>query len=151
MTITGHFPAFAVVLPLLAAPIIAVIRHRHTAWVIALIVCWAAFGMSVHMLITALSSGPFSYVLGGWEPPIGIEYRIDVFNAFILSIVSGVGALCAIYARASVDREIAHASQTLFYTMYLLVIAGLMGITITGDAFNAFVFLEIAFKNFAPY
>ena len=144
MTVTVHFPALAIVLPLIAAPTIAVLRHRHTAWAVALLVCWAAFGMSVHMLITALSSGPFSYALGGWEPPIGIEYRIDAFNAFILSIVSGVGALCAIYARASVVREIAHTSQTLFYTMYLLVISGLMGITITGDAFNAFVFLEIS-------
>ena len=32
----------------------------------------------------------------------------------------------------------------LFYTMFLLCLAGLLGITITGDAFNIFVFLEIS-------
>jgi multicomponent Na+:H+ antiporter subunit D len=31
-----------------------------------------------------------------------------------------------------------------FYALFLLAFAGLMGITLTGDAFNVFVFLEIS-------
>src|SRR5690606_37231624 len=34
--------------------------------------------------------------------------------------------------------------QPLFYTAFLLCIAGLLGVTITGDAFNVFVFFEIS-------
>ena len=36
------------------------------------------------------------------------------------------------------------ARQAWFYCMYLLCLTGLLGITVTGDAFNAFVFLEIS-------
>ena len=32
----------------------------------------------------------------------------------------------------------------LFYTMFVLCLAGLLGIAATGDAFNLFVFLEIS-------
>ncbi len=40
--------------------------------------------------------------------------------------------------------EIDWHAQAWFYTMYLLCLTGLLGITVTGDAFNVFVFLEIS-------
>ncbi len=48
------------------------------------------------------------------------------------------------FARRSVGFEIAEDRQAWFYCMYLLCLAGLLGIAVTGDAFNAFVFLEIS-------
>jgi multicomponent Na+:H+ antiporter subunit D len=91
-----------------------------------------------------LTEGPVSYHLGGWPPPWGIEYRVDVLSAFVLLLVSGVGAAMMPFARRSVAYEIDGDKQAWFYTMYLLCLAGLLGITITGDAFNAFVFLEVS-------
>ena len=40
--------------------------------------------------------------------------------------------------------EVDGERQAWFYAMYLLCLTGLLGIAITGDAFNAFVFLEIS-------
>ena len=86
-----------------------------------------------------------SYRIGGWDPSLGIEYRVDIFNALILVLVSahrrGGRALCAAL-RGLGDR--AEDKVAWFYTMYLLSLTGLLGIAITGDAFNAFVFLEIS-------
>ena len=48
------------------------------------------------------------------------------------------------FAARSVAFEIAEDKRAWFYCMYLLCITGLVGITVTGDAFNAFVFLEIS-------
>ena len=48
------------------------------------------------------------------------------------------------YARRSIEREIPEDRIYLFYTMFLLCLTGLLGITITGDVFNLFVFLEIS-------
>ena len=48
------------------------------------------------------------------------------------------------FARISVEREVPEERIYLFYVMYLLCLTGLLGITITGDAFNLFVFLEIS-------
>ena len=87
---------------------------------------------------------PISYLLGGWKVPIGIEYRVDVLNAFVLALVTSVGAVVMPYASKSVAHEIDSHNQAWFYTMYLLCLTGLLGITVTGDAFNVFVFLEIS-------
>ena len=55
-----------------------------------------------------------------------------------------IAAVIAPFARRSVAAEIAPDRVAWFYTMYLLSLTGLLGIAITGDAFNAFVFLEIS-------
>ena len=96
------------------------------------------------LLWQVLQNGPISYHLGGWPPPWGIEYRVDVLSAFVLLLVSAVSAVMMPFARRSVAFEIEGDKQAWFYSMYLLCLTGLLGITITGDAFNAFVFLEIS-------
>ena len=91
-----------------------------------------------------LADGVISYRLGGWDPSLGIEYRVDIVNALILVLVAGVAAVVAPFARLSVASEIPEDKVAWFYTMYLVALAGLLGIAITGDAFNAFVFLEVS-------
>jgi multicomponent Na+:H+ antiporter subunit D len=99
----------------------------------------------VWLLSKVMETGqPISYVMGGWAVPQGIEYRVDVLNAFVLVLVTSVGAVIMPYAKRSVAREIDSHQQAGFYTMYLLCLAGLLGITETGDAFNVFVFLEVS-------
>ena len=46
--------------------------------------------------------------------------------------------------RRSVMREIREAGHASYYAIVLLFTAGLLGIAITGDVFNLYVFLEIA-------
>ncbi len=82
--------------------------------------------------------------MGGWAVPWGIEYRVDALNAFVLMLVTSVGAVIMPFARKSVAKEIDAHRQAWFYTMYLLCLTGLLGIAVTGDAFNVFVFLEIS-------
>ena len=82
--------------------------------------------------------------MGDWAAPWGIEYRIDAVNAFVLLIVAAVGAVILPYARRSVAHEIPAEQHPAFYTAFLLCLTGLLGVVITGDAFNLFVFLEIS-------
>ncbi len=142
--ISLHFPALQVVLPLIASPICMVLRRERAAWGVALVVSWASFLIAAHLLIQVLDEGVISYHMGGWPPPWGIEYRIDALNAFVLLLVSGIGALVITYAHKSVIAEISPDNRCRFYALFLLSLAGLLGVTITGDAFNVFVFLEIA-------
>jgi multicomponent Na+:H+ antiporter subunit D len=140
----AQLPALQVVVPLLGALLCALVRRPGPAWVVATAACWIAPVIAALLLAQVLSEGVISYHLGGWDPSIGIEYRIDVVNGLILMLVSAVAAAIAPFARQSVAAEIAPDRVAWFYTMYLLALAGMLGITITGDAFNAFVFLEIA-------
>ena len=142
--ISTNLPALQVVVPLIAAPLCVLLHRPALVWAFATLVCWAAFAIAIALLVQVGASGPISYELGGWAVPWGIEYRVDEVNAFVLLIVSGIAALVMPYARASVDAEVPREKHALFYTMMLLTITGLLGITITGDAFNVFVFLEIS-------
>lgn len=139
-----HLPALQVVIPLIGALLAGFLRRGNVAFALALLVSWLMPLIAIVMLWQVLSSGPISYHLGGWEPPWGIEYRVDVLNGFVLVLVSVVGAVAMPFARRSIAFEVESWRQAWFYCMYLLCLTGLLGITITGDAFNAFVFLEIS-------
>ena len=142
--IDEHLPAFQVVLPLIAAPLCVLLGRGRWAWFLALLVAWITLAIAASLNYAVFVDGEISYLLGSWAAPWGIEYRVDVVNAFILLIVSGSGAVVLTYARASVEAEISDDRQHLFYCAFLLCLAGLLGITITGDTFNVFVFLEIS-------
>ncbi len=142
--IAAHLPILQVILPLIAAPICVLLRRRALAWGLALIVSWAALAIAIALLVQVLDEGQISYLLGGWVAPWGIEYRIDPLNGFVLVIVAAIGAAVLPFAYRGVTAEIEPERIYLFYTMYLLCLAGLLGIAITGDAFNLFVFLEIS-------
>ncbi|MBI2312325.1 MAG: monovalent cation/H+ antiporter subunit D family protein [Betaproteobacteria bacterium] len=139
-----HFPALQVVVPLLAAPLCVIVRNARAAWLIALAVSWAMLYVATGLLAEALSAGVISYRLGSWAPPWGIEYRVDPVNGLLLVLVSFVGAVVMTFSRASVDHEVPRSQHHLFYAAYLLCLSGLLGIAVTGDAFNIFVFLEIS-------
>lgn len=140
----AHLPALEVVVPLIAAPLTLLLRRPTAAWAVATAACAFSFAAALLLAAEVASHGPISYHIGSWAPPWGIEYRIDVLNAFVLALVSGVAAAVAPYAWRSVAAELPRDQIYLFYTMYCLCVAGLLGMTITGDAFNLFVFMEIA-------
>jgi len=106
----------------------------------ALVVCLASAG---GILKTVIEQGTIQYWLGGWKPPWGIEYRIDHLNAIMLVLVSLLSLLVAVHAKKSVEQELPEQTA-LFWSLFILLITGLLGICITGDLFNLFVMLEVA-------
>lgn len=142
--IEQHLSILLVVIPLLAAPITAILPWARIAWLLTLLVSWVCLLLAVWQLQIVLAGNIISYELGGWAPPWGIEYRIDIINAFIAMIVAAIAAITLPYALRSVEQEIVPRHIPLFYTAFLLCLTGLLGITLTGDIFNLFVFLEIS-------
>ncbi len=139
-----HLSALQIVIPLLAAPLCAIIQLQRIAWVLALLVGLVCAGNSVAILMQVESAGEIIYALGGWAAPWGIEYRIDSANAFVLLIISIIYLAGTIYARDGVESEVPDERRSWFYTAWILCFTGLCGITISGDVFNVFVFLEIS-------
>jgi len=142
--IAQNLPALQVVLPLVAAPLILLLRGSTWPWAFATVISWATFAISVALLVCVIDDGTISYAMGGWPPPWGIEYRVDAVNAFVLLIVAAIGAVALPYARVSVAREVEAGKHPAFYAALVLCLSGLLGVAITGDAFNLFVFLEIS-------
>ena len=140
----SHTSLLLVVLPLIAAPLAAVLPRGRLPWAVAFIVAASCAVLAGIQLWAVLHEGAITYELGGWAPPWGIEYRIDAVNAFVALIVASIAAITLPYALPSSEREIPGAKIPLFYSAMLLCLAGLLGITQTGDIFNVFVFLEIS-------
>jgi multicomponent Na+:H+ antiporter subunit D len=139
-----HLPILQVLLPLVAAPVCVLLRRASLAVGFSIAVCWTTFAASIALLARVVEVGTLSYDLGGWPAPWGIVYRVDVLSAFVLLFVSGIGAVVITYAPRSLVSEIPDGRRYLFCTAYLLCLTGLLGIAITGDLFNLFVFLEIS-------
>ena len=144
-----HLAILLIVVPLISAPVFVLIRDRRLVLGCAIAVCWATFGGSVLLLQQVweqIEAGQqfISYSIGNWDPTWGIEYRVDALSAFVLVFVSFIGAAVISFAWASIEREIPRGKQYLFYACYMLCLTGLLGIVITGDLFNVFVFLEIS-------
>jgi multicomponent Na+:H+ antiporter subunit D len=139
-----HLSVLQVIIPLIAAPICLLLRKSELAWAFATLVAFMTLAVSVALLSQVMQTGPVSYELGGWEAPWGIEYRVDMLNAPLLVLISAISALALLASRTSIENEIPENRHTFFYIAWLLCMAGLLGITATGDAFNVFVFLEIS-------
>ena len=88
-----HLPILQVIVPLMAAPLCLFLNRPHLAWLFALIASGLAFLISSILLQQVMTSGTVIYALGGWDAPWGIEYRIDLLNAFLLLIVSGISTV----------------------------------------------------------
>ena len=142
--IAAHLPALQVVVPLVAAPVCVLLRWSRVTWMVAMAASLFATAGAWHLLQGVLATGPTSYLLGSWAAPWGIEYRVDETNAWVMLVVSVISVVSLVFARRSVEREVETDRIHLFYTAWLLCLAGLLGMAVTADAFNVFVFLEIS-------
>lgn len=150
--ISEQFPALIVITPLTLSFIVNIAGwwNRRLCFPLVIITLSACLIFAIGILGTVLATGkPFHYWFGNWEPPWGIEYIIDHLNALILVSVAVISLLVAIYAKRVVEQEIPGAKLPQFYTLFLLEVTGLFGITATGDMFNLYVLLEIA--SFSAY
>jgi len=143
--VTAHLPALIPVAPLVIAlltPILArlsVTLVRITALTALLISLASSAGALQHALV----EGTWHYHFGGWAPPWGIEYVIDPLAGIIAVLVSFFCLLVLVYAAPYLAGKPAQ-EKGYFYTLYLLLAAGLLGMVVTGDVFNLYVFLEIS-------
>ncbi|MCP3677189.1 MAG: monovalent cation/H+ antiporter subunit D family protein [Deltaproteobacteria bacterium] len=151
MTGFEQFPALLIIIPLLSALIIGIVgqfdkRFCHPIAVLALL---GSLYASVKTLCQVLESGPVHYRLGGWAPPFGIEYVVDHLNGLVLVVISFVALLAVLFAKESVKKDLPDKIPH-FYLLYILLVTGLLGMTVTGDAFNLYVLMEItALTNYA--
>jgi len=143
--ISNNLPVLIPLTFLVTAILIIVLGSWRRFFVYPLAILGTAFSfvVSLYGTTTVLSSGTIRYHIGGWIPPIGIEYVLDPFSACIATIVCGVALLVFIHSRVSVESELPEKVIP-FYAIAMLLLLGLTGIVVTGDLFNLYVFLEIS-------
>ena len=134
-----------VVLPLLAAVLCSLLRCRvNFVQVFTCAVVVSTFIISVVLFCQVYFGGPISYKVGGWNSPYGIELRVDLLSATMLLVVTFIGVMSTIYGIHPSRKEIPREKLAKFYAIFLLSLGGLLGILVSNDAFNVYVFLEVA-------
>jgi len=134
---------FFVVIPLAGSFLIAIAgrRFKRVPDVLGNLASLALLVFSALSVRAVNICGTLVYNVGSWKPPIGIAMVLDGLSAFMLVTVNLIAFLVALY---SVDYMKRFTSKWKFYSLFLLMLAGMNGVVITGDLFNLFVFLEIA-------
>jgi multicomponent Na+:H+ antiporter subunit D len=135
----SELPTFLVAVPLLGSVValLAGLARSRTGWPVAVCTTLVQVGVAGALAGRAFGEQPLRYVVGGFDAPFGIELVVDGLSATVAVLVAVVALGVLGYARVAGPRS------NSFYATYLLLVAGLSGMSITGDVFNMYVFLEI--------
>ena len=143
---TQHAPVLIVLLPLTASLLCMLfsrISKNLGSWIVMASIA-GAFANACIVLDKVISSGgkTWHYWMGGWAPPVGIEFALDPLNSILAVVVTFISMMVALYSRPFVkDEDWLHVGG--YYTLFGLLTVGLSGMIITGDVFNLYVYLEI--------
>ena len=144
MELIKQLPALQIAVPMLTAPVVALLADARLSWLAATVTSIMTLAIAITVTGQVLDHGTLTYAMGGWAAPHGIELRIDELSALLLLVVSGASTLTLLAGRASLSGQIGTERMPLFMAAWLLALAGLVGILVSGDAFNIFVFMEIS-------
>ncbi len=81
------------------------------------------------------------YEIGNWSIPIGINFVLDGLSSLLLLVISVVSAAAMLFSTRYMEQYTAKAK---YLCLFMLMVAGMNGVVLSGDIFNLFVFLEIA-------
>jgi len=143
-----HFPITLTILLFggITSLIIGLIRERlrikglREAWVF--LTSSASLG-SVYILYQQLKNSPGEIIviaIQGQEPPLGGCFEIDLISLFMVLSISLLGFLVTIYSVTYMKGE---NRLTEFYTLFLFMLSGMVGVVTAGDFFTLFIFWEL--------
>ena len=153
---TDQLPAIIVLAPLMGSILVGLFgaRNHSACFPIAVIALLTSLFSAIAGFLQVAASGPINYFVGGWdagkvvngvEIPLGfgIHLRIDELNSLVLIVIGIVVLLVAIFAIRPVGSKDTDKTHY-FYSLFLMLCCGLFGMTITNDAFNLFVLIEVS-------
>ena len=144
-----HSPALIVAIPLLGAfltPFFGKLHNTARNTFVVIIVLLTSFFSFLLVHDVMVNGNIHTYVFGGGSAltsggfAVRILFQVDGLNAF-MAIIATLFAIVGVIYSWSFMKE--HTGLSKYYTLYLLMIAGIFGMVLTGDMFNFFVFLEI--------
>ncbi len=137
-------PVHYIVAPLLAAFAIPLLTklYKDAARVVPGIVLFYNVVISFVLMKQVADDGFISEVISGWQAPWGINLVLTPFTAFLATMVSVLGFTIWLYG-FRFKRTLKGGEVKFYETLQMMMIAGSIGVIITGDIFNMFVFVEI--------
>jgi multicomponent Na+:H+ antiporter subunit D len=142
----GYLLVLAIILPV-AGVLISFVLGGRNAERTALCVIPLGLGVVGAIIYEVSRTGrTLTYVLGGWQPPLGIALRADGLSAAMLATTALVIGATGLFARADfrTPQGMTEArSPLVFWTLLLAVWAALNAVFLGSDLFNLYVALEL--------
>ena len=82
-----------------------------------------------------------TYEVGRWSIPLGINMVLDGLSCLLLLAISVVSAAAMLFRTRYMEQ---YTAKSKYLCLFMLMVAGMNGVVLSGDIFNLFVFLEIA-------
>lgn len=97
--------------------------------------------VSLGLWLTVAEGGGFSYALGGWDAPLGIELRVDGLAVTFVLLTAVVASACGWHAGVYIDPD--KSWHRYFWPLFWFLWSGLNAVWLGGDLFNLYVGLEL--------
>ena len=142
----GFLLVLSVILPVLGMLAMFVLGSRHVTGV-ALATLASGLVVAVAIVVQIVRTGDaLTYVLGGWQPPLGLAMRADGLAATMLAMTAVVITATGLFARGhfglSPDTREGRTPEV-FWALLMAVWSALNTIYIGEDLFNLYVALEL--------
>lgn len=141
-----HFPIYAIMVLFLGAFLIAVFGRNRTARnVLALLSITASLAFILALIRPVMLGGEIiAYWLGGRVPAggyaIGIALEVDALSLFFALIVAVAVFVSGVYSIQYMRHD---DNEREYYTLFLMLAGGVMGLVLSGDLFNMFIMVEV--------
>ena len=141
-----HFPIFAIMLYFLGAFFIVLFGKNRIA---RNCIAFLATGLSLTLLILLvkpifLDGGIIAYWMGGRIPAggyaIGIALEVDALGLFFGLLVATAVFVSCLYSFSYMSED---DNEPQYYTLFLMLAGGVLGMVFSGDLFNMFIMVEI--------
>lgn len=139
-----HAPILALLIGLVGsflAVVLGIISGRRAVETFSMVVGALMLALTVIAFVNVfLISDSYAYYMGGWPPPVGIPYVIDHYSTPLAMTTSLVFFLVLIYSVKYIEQG---RDVKWYYSLLILMQAGMLGLLFAGDAFHIFVMLEV--------
>ncbi len=143
MDFVCNFPAFSIVLSMMAAIVSSALKGKWAKW-LNLIVLFVVMTLSVCVLGYTVQNGDFFvYTMGKFPAPWGNEIRVGVLEALMATFFCIIMILSLIGGRKYFYEAVEESRHNLYFIMTNLLLSSLLAMVYTNDLFTAYVFVEI--------
>jgi multicomponent Na+:H+ antiporter subunit D len=110
---------------------------------LATLVTGIVFATTIVIAYHVMHGEPIRYAVSGWAPPWGIEIVVESLSSMMLMLLSGICFLILFFSFPAIKHELERKVVGWYYTAFLITLAGMMGLVISNDIFNFYVFIEV--------
>lgn len=141
-----HFPIYAIMVLFLGAFLIVVFGGNRTARnILALLSITASLAFILALVKPVMFNGEIiAYWMGGRVPAggyaIGIALEVDALSLFFALLVATAVFVSGVYSIQYMSHD---DNEREYYTLFLMLAGGVMGLVLSGDLFNMFIMVEI--------